>query len=211
VCGHVLCTPTGNQGETAGCEFHLAREDQAFTSAVMLEFFVSYEDSELTPVSMEACGELAAPFNLPCTVVGGECNAFGDPTVYCDTETLTCSQCNTYLVDDDSAQLATGHTIVTCAVPPANCLEDSFHMLFWGTESLPITGAYLDGGIAQGTSLFLELAFTLDVDLPSGSKVAINPDGFIATNPQAELLETQLQHFTGGGNPDHFISTGPVQ
>jgi len=203
-CGHVLCELTGNQGELADCVLHLARGSQAYTKAAMLQFKLAYDEAELTPDTIEVCGELAPPFNLDCTPVGGECDPLG-AEVYCDPVSLKCSECEEWDVSDGTAELSSGHTVETCAQPPPNCTDGSFQLLFWGMQSLPITDAYLAAGQVQGVSEFMTLKFSLDVTI-AGAKVAVDPDGFTATDSKAKLLVATVRH-GGAGNPDHFIVT----
>jgi len=211
-CQPVLCTITGTQGQTVECPLNLVREQQGYDAAVQFQLSLLYTEAELTVASIETCGLLEAPFNLPCTLLGGECDLFGDPTIYCDPTALTCAQCTDWAVDDPDAELISGHAIVTCAQPPSTCAQtpDEYPLLFWGTESQPITTAYLNAGNVTGVSNFATVKFTLDTDLPGGSIVSVGPDDFVASDDQAQGLAVTVEH-SSSPNPDHYVLTGLPQ
>jgi len=172
----------------------------------MLQMTLDFDHTLVAVDSLQTCGELPDPFNLPCTLDGGECDGLG-AGVYCGPDTLTCSQCTVTQPEDLGATLLTGHTIETCAQPPANCADGEFFVLFYGAESLPITAAYLDNGNVTGNSEFISIRFSLNTNVPDGTSVSISPVDFKAPDAQAQGLPLQVVHDTAP-NPDHYILTG---
>jgi len=206
-CEPVICSVAGSAGAVGNCHLNLARGALAFKPAVQLELILQYITTDLLLDSLEVCGPLIIEW--PCTVGGDECDIFAGevPDVYCDPMTLLCSECKAYGIDDLDAKLRTGHTIETCAQPPANCLPGRFKMLFFGSESLPLTDAHLDAGFVIGQPEFVNVRFELLKNLPAGSKVTIGSSGFVASDEMAKSLPLSVQHSTAP-NPDHFIATG---
>jgi hypothetical protein len=207
-CAHVLCEVSGSKGQVAGCQLHLARAAAADLPATMLELRLAYVESDLTPDSMTTCGPLEAPFTgFPCPD-GTECAAFGDSDIYCNPDNDQCEKCTAWELTDTEAVLPTGHMISTCSQPPKDtCTSGRYRFLFAGTESLPITAAYLDGnGVVQGESLFLTFNLLLDKDLPSPTAVAVLPADFKATDKFAGALAVTVGH-SSAPNPTHYILT----
>ena len=160
--------------------------------------------------SIHSCGPLDPPFDaFPCTVGGGECAPLG-PTVSCNPETLLCHECTSAAPDDQSAALQTGHAIVTCAQPPPTCDPGQFDLLFWGAQSVPITGAYLDAGVVVGSSEFVTIRFTLLQDAPVGGvRVTVNPVDFIATDAVAGTPPVSVVPAVEPGGPPLILSSAP--
>jgi hypothetical protein len=207
VCEPILCSLQGNQGVVVDCPLHLVRGALANPSAVQFQLTLDFDATAASVSSLEVCGELEEPFNLPCTVAGNECDLLGDPLVYCDPATLTCSKCTSYLPDDKNAKLVAGHAVVTCAQPPANCQAGKFSLLFWGAESAPINDAYLANDVVVGSSGFVTVKYTLLKNLPAASPVSVSPVDFVATDSKAKSLPLSVVHGTAP-NPDHFVVTG---
>ena len=204
LCGYALCELTGEVGATSPCPLHLVRGAQSYTPATMLEFELGYDPAVATPASLRVCGPTPAPLLCPN---GNECDIFGDPSVYCHPELNECWQCIDYAVDDKTAVLSSGHAIVTCVQPPANCGEGLFKLVFWGVQSLPISPAWLDNGDISGTSLFLTVNFTIESD-PGDAVVGIHPLEFIATDAKAKLLPASV---ATGGPDGHYILTAEAE
>ena len=196
---------TGTQGQVVDCGLHLATLTQATSPATILEMSLVFDSSKAEVDSIESCGELDPPFNMPCTPEGGQCDMFGDPTIYCDSTLLTCSQCVVWDPADADAELATGHAVVTCAQPPPNCETGEFFLLFWGTESKPLSQAYFSDGLAQGHSEFVNIRFSLKADAPLGTPVT--GADMLASDALANSVQLGVYH-PAPPSPPHVIVTG---
>ena len=210
-CEPVLCEIAGVAGELVACPLHLVRAGELLEPAVGLQFTLDYDEAALTPESIEVCGPLPPPFNnFACTLGGGECAGFGDPAIFCDPGTLVCSQCALSAIDEPDIALVTGHSVSTCAQPPANCEDGVFPLLFWGTQSVPITAAWADGETIVGASQFAAVLFRLDADRPVAEKVSVSPIDFVATDAAAGGLPMQVRHGEAPG-PLHYLLTDTAE
>jgi len=196
---------SGKQGEIVDCGLHVATLTQATSPATLLEMTLVFDSSKAEVDSFESCGPLDPPFNLPCTPAGGECNLFGDPTIFCDSALLTCSQCVVWDPASPDAELATGHALVTCAQPPDNCGTGEFALLFWSSESKPLSQAYLSGGLVQGHSELVNVRFALTAEALSGTPVT--GAEILAVDAFANSVQVGVYH-PAPPNPSHIIVTG---
>jgi hypothetical protein len=207
-CGTVLCTLSGNAGAQMDCPLHLARAQQEFLPATGIEFELGYAAQLATPVSLHRCGALSDPFtDYPCPT-GTECEVFNNESITCDDATQTCRQCNDWAIDEIPMVLNSGHSVETCAQPPANCKDDRLKLLVWGTESLPITQAWWNNDTVNLESHLFTVRFVLDQPIPTSSAVALNPTGLVATDAKAKNLPVTVV-FNGDG--EAVLTTGESQ
>ena len=204
-CEPLLCLLTGTQGQVVDCALHLAGASQASSAAVVMQMKLVFDSSKAEVDSIEVCGELDPPFNMPCTPMGDQCDIFGDPTIYCDPGALTCSQCVAWDPADPDAELATDHSIGTCAQPPPNCETGEFFLLFWGGQSAPLSEAYFSDGLVEGHSEFVNVRFALMADAPVGTPVT--GVDFLASDALAQSLQLGVYH-PAPPSPSHVIVTG---
>ena len=202
-----ICVLTGTPGSVVNCPLSLARGDETYLPAVQLQLTLDFDEAIASVSSLSVCGPFDPPFDtIPCAVGGNECDGFGDPTSSCNPDTLFCFRCQEFAPDDTNAALATGHTIATCAQPPADCAANAFDMVFWGTEHLPITSAWLSGDTLTGDAEFVTVRFTLNADPGAGAAVTVSPVGFVAVDELATSLPVSVVSRPGLA-PERLIVT----
>jgi hypothetical protein len=204
-CEPPICTLQGTAGQVVDCPLHLATKQAGLDSAVQIQFWMDYDDAKATVDALATCGQIAIPF--PCTLGGNECDVFGDPDFFCDPVSLTCHECTTFPPDSVSAKLPSGHSIETCMKPPPNCKANSLFVLVWGTESAPITTAYMQGGAVVGSSGFVTIRFKLDQNVPAAIPVSIAAKDFAAANGLAQSLPLEVKKLAAG-SPGYVIVSG---
>ena len=206
MCADTLCKLSGSTGETADCQVHLVREDQAFDPAVGIEYELHYSESLMTLDKVITCGAFPPPAGLPCTPGDGTCEAFGSPDIFCSESAGTCWFCQDHDPAATDITLANGHSVNTCAKPPTNCKPDRFKVLIYSAESAPVNDAWLDNETIAGGSNFMTFRFLLNADV-TGEPVSIYPLDFFATDASADYLEFAVGHTPASG-VDHYMMTG---
>ena len=193
-CEPVLCMLSGDVGATVDCPLRLVRGQETDPVATQLQMTLDFDGSLAALGSMEVCGPLESPFDtISCTTAGGECDALGDATVSCNEGIGFCWRCSDFAADDLDAQLTSGHSIQTCAQPPANCGANDFFLLFLTTQSTPLSTAYLEGGAINGGAELLVLRFSLLQSVADPTPVSISPEEFVATDGFAADLPVSVQ------------------
>jgi len=207
-CEPVICELSGGPGDKVDCLLHLARESLDAAPAVQLQLELRFPWELATADSLEACGALSPPFEeYPCTTEGGECGAFGDPDIFCGPESGVCEQCHIYAVDEDNAELATGHMISTCSQPPPSCAAGSFELLFWTAESAPLSEAVVADELVAGRSRIVAVRFELLEELAEPVPVTVSDVDFVAAAADASTLPVQVRHFDPP-NPPYVVVSG---
>ena len=193
-CEPVLCSLSGDAGATVDCPLLLVRGQESDPVATQLQMTLDFDGSLAALASLEVCGALEEPFHeIVCSPGGGECDGLGDPTVSCNEGTGFCWRCSDFAADDTDAKLTSGHSIQTCAQPPANCGANDFFLLFWTSESTPLSMAYLDAGAINGGAELAVLRFSLLQNVPEAIPVSISPAEFLATDGFAAALPVTVQ------------------
>ena len=206
LCADTLCTLTGLAGQTADCAVHLVRDDQTLDPAVGVEFELHYPEALVTLDKIVICGAFPPPAGLPCVTGDGTCELFGTPDIFCNDSVGVCWFCQEHEPGATDIVLSAGHSVTTCAKPPANCKSDRFKLLIYSAESAAINDAWLEDGSILGPSNFMTFRFTLNSDT-TDEAVHIYPQDFFATDAKADYLDFSVSHTPASG-VDHYLVTG---